>query len=277
MAETTVCKNCGNAFSGKFCNNCGEKVYTDKDKSVKHLLLDGLHFITHLEGSFFNTAITLFKSPGKFSLDYCNGLRKKYFKPLSFFLLLVILYLLFPLSEGLNVSPHDHVTHSLYGKYAMGKATKVIQRRHWSDAEFGEAFRHASEKVSKFLLFLIIPVMALVSWAFSFKKCKYFHDNFVFSIEANSFFILWTFLIFPLIFRLIIYPLFPGMGENSDVYLTIINFCFFLIYLFFASKRFFGFSWWYSIIYALSFVFFLAVFFQYVYKFILFYITIHLI
>src|SRR5690348_17578368 len=25
-----TCKNCGNRFSGKFCNQCGEKVYTDR-------------------------------------------------------------------------------------------------------------------------------------------------------------------------------------------------------------------------------------------------------
>lgn len=276
MGEPITCKNCGNQFSGKYCNNCGEKLYTEKDRSVKHLLSDGLHFITHFEGSFFNTVITLFKRPGKFSFDYCNGIRKKYFKPLSFFLLLVILYLLFPIFDGLNVTPYEHVRHSLYGKYAMGKAMKVLQERHWTDAEFGEAFRHTSEKISKFLLFLIIPVMALFSWATSFKKRKYFYDNFVFSIEANSFFILWAFLLFPLIFRAI-YPLLPGMTETADLYLLIINLCFFLVFLFVASKRFFGFTWWYSIIYALLFTFFLAMFIQYVYKFILFFITIQMI
>ncbi|HEX2684099.1 MAG TPA: hypothetical protein VHL77_09215, partial [Ferruginibacter sp.] len=65
MTEPITCKNCGHRFSGKFCNNCGEKVYTEKDRSVPHLLSDGLHFITHLEGSFFNTIITLLKKPGK--------------------------------------------------------------------------------------------------------------------------------------------------------------------------------------------------------------------
>jgi len=276
MGEPITCKNCGNQFTGKFCNYCGEKAYTEKDRSVKHLLSDGLHFITHLEGTFFNTIITLFKRPGRFSLDYCNGIRKKYFKPLSFFLLVVILYLLFPLFDGLNSKPHEHVRHSLYGDYAMRKAIKVMQEKHWTDAQLAEAFSHASEKISKFLLFMIIPVMALFSWMISFKKRKYFYDNFVFSIEANSLFILWAFLIFPLLFRAFYY-FFPVVGEDDSSYITILNFCFFVLYLVFASKRFFGFSWWYSIIYALLFMFSLAVFFQYVYKFILFFITIHMI
>ena len=27
-----VCKNCGNHFQGKYCNLCGEKVYSEKEK-----------------------------------------------------------------------------------------------------------------------------------------------------------------------------------------------------------------------------------------------------
>jgi hypothetical protein len=40
MQEINIinCKNCGNSFAGKFCNNCGEKVYTDHDKSFAHIL-----------------------------------------------------------------------------------------------------------------------------------------------------------------------------------------------------------------------------------------------
>lgn len=33
-----TCKNRGNQFTGNFCNRCGEKVYTDHDKSVSHFL-----------------------------------------------------------------------------------------------------------------------------------------------------------------------------------------------------------------------------------------------
>ncbi len=276
MQQTFTCKNCGNNYTDKFCNHCGEKRYEEKDKSVHYLLSDGLHFITHFEGTFFNTISTLFKRPGKFSVDYCNGIRKKYFKPLSLFLLLVILYLLFPIFDGLNVKPYEHVRHSLYGDYARREAIKVIQQNNWTDAQLGEAFRHSSEKISKFLLFLIIPVMALFSWLIGFKKRKYFYDNFVFSIEVNSFFILWAFLIFPLLLRSFIY-FFPVLGETDAPYILVINLSFFLLYLVNASKRFFGFNWWYSILYSVVYAFFLAMFIHYVYKFILFFITIRMI
>ena len=276
MRGNFTCKNCGNPFTGKFCNNCGEKVYTDKDRSVAHLLSEGFHFITHFEGSFFNTIVALFTKPGKFSLDYCDGIRKKYFKPLAFFLLLVVIYLLFPFFDGLNTAVYYHVRHPLYGNYALHKSLQIIHEKHLTDVAFGEAFSHASEKISKFLLFIIIPAMALFSWLLSFKKRKYFYDNFVFSIEANSFFLLWGFLIFPLLFR-IFSKFFPVSDQTNDLVILIPDLSIFIFYLVFAAKRFFQFSWWYSILYSVLFTFFLAIFIQYIYKFILFYFTIHLI
>ena len=47
------CKNCGNFFYGNYCNICGEKVYTEHDKSILHFFEDAVHFLTHFEGNFF--------------------------------------------------------------------------------------------------------------------------------------------------------------------------------------------------------------------------------
>lgn len=239
-----------------------------------HLLSEGFHFITHFEGALFLTVKTLFTKPGQFSVDYCNGIRKKYFKPMSFFLLVVILYLLFPFFDGLNMKLYAHVRHSFYGPYAMRKALEVLQAKHMTDPELGDRFAHASEKISKFLLFIIIPVMAFFSWIAGFRKRKYYYDNFVFSIETISFFILWAFLIFPLLFRLLNF-ISPGVFNIPDTPLFIIDISLFFIYLVFAAKRFFSFTWWYSILYSLKFCLILAAFIQYIYKFILFFITIH--
>ena len=124
MATSTIhtCKNCGNQFTGKYCNVCGEKVYTDHDKSIAHFLEDALHFITHLEGTLITTLKTILTKPGRLSYDYCHGIRKKYFKPLSFFMLLVILYLLFPFFTGLNMPFRFYLNRG-------AKATQLVSHR----------------------------------------------------------------------------------------------------------------------------------------------------
>lgn len=97
------CSNCGNTFSGNYCNNCGQEYFDHEDKSFAHLAGEVLHFITHLEGSFWLTLKTVLASPGSLAKDYCAGARKRYFIPISFFLLIVVLYLVFPIFQGLNM------------------------------------------------------------------------------------------------------------------------------------------------------------------------------
>ena len=135
-----ICKNCGNIITGKYCSNCGEKIYTDKDKRVSHLFEEAFHFITHFDGTFFNTIKAIVTKPGKLSLDYCDGIRKKYFKPMSFFLLLVVIYLLFPVFEGLNQRLYYYTHNPIYGEWAIEKAKHVMRDKHLSDIRDHNAF-----------------------------------------------------------------------------------------------------------------------------------------
>ncbi|MEJ7625555.1 MAG: DUF3667 domain-containing protein [Ferruginibacter sp.] len=116
MEGNNTCKNCGFNFTGYYCNRCGEKVYTEVDKSLTHLIQGTFHFITHLEGTFLNALKTFLTQPGKFSFDYCRGIRKKYYKPVSFFMMLVILYLIFPRFQGLNMKLSTYAD-KYYGFY----------------------------------------------------------------------------------------------------------------------------------------------------------------
>ncbi|MGB4845859.1 MAG: DUF3667 domain-containing protein [Ferruginibacter sp.] len=269
-----VCKNCGNNFTGKFCNICGEKVYTEKDKSVKHILGEGFHFLTHFEGTFFKTLKTIFTRPGQLSLDYCNGIRKRYFKPLSFFLLLVILYLLFPVFEGLNMNLYAHAQHKLYGKFATAEITSLLKEKNITEVMLVDSFHHAGEKTSKFLLFIIIPALAFFSMLIVRSKKRAYYDHFVFTIESFSFFILWGFIIMPVLL-MFTYKVF-GFHFTSENQTGLAVMSLFLVYVTLASKRFFNFKWWFSILYAILFSVFLVGFIEYIYKFILFFIAIKL-
>ncbi len=275
ILHPNVCKNCSNRFSGKFCNACGEKIYTEKDKKISHLFTEAFHFLTHFEGTFFNTLKTVFTRPGNLSADYCNGLRKKYFKPLSFFLLLVILYLIFPVFEGLNMKLKYHENHMLYGKYAAAKVASIIEQTGAGHESLERAFHRAGEKTSKFLLFIIIPFVAMISWGLGFKKRNLYFDHFVFSIELCSFFLLWGFLLLPLllaIFRLIV----GSYAYTSENITSILIFSVYILYVAVAARRFFRFRRWFSVIYALLFSLSLILFLEYIYKFILFNIAINL-
>ncbi len=198
----TTCKNCGNHFAGKFCNNCGEKVYSDHDKTIFHFIEEGIHFMTHFEGTLLTTLKTIFTKPGQLSLDYCNGIRKKYFKPIPLFLLLVVLYLLFPAMEGLNMRLKYYPSQPYYGSYAETKILHKLAETGYTKEQLSEKFHEKGEKVSKFMLLTLIPLTALFLYAFTFRKRKYFFDQMVLATEINSFYLLWGFLLTPLIINI---------------------------------------------------------------------------
>jgi hypothetical protein len=270
-----TCRNCGNNFTGRFCNACGEKVYTESDRSFKHLLHEAFHFLTHFEGTFLRSLKTMFRQPGRISLDFCSGIRKKYFKPLSFFLMMVILYLLFPMFEGLNMKLKFHRSHRAYREYATEKVEQVQKEKKYTDEQMEEVFHRKSEKLSKFLLFMVIPFAALVSYVMGVKKRRYFYDHFIFSTEMVSFLILFGFLIFPLLIVPLRFIKIPFTITEAHIGITIWTVLGF--YIGFAARRFFGFKKYYSAIYSILFSFGMVFTLEVIYKFVLFNIAIRLV
>jgi hypothetical protein len=272
------CMNCGHNFAGKFCNACGEKVYHEHDKSLTHFFEEGLHFMTHFEGKFLTTLKTIISSPGKVSLDYCNGIRKKYFKPFSLFLLLVIIYLLFPLTQGLNMRAEYHKGNALYGNFAADKILQVQQATGLTGEAFEETFHYKGEKVSRILLIILIPLSALWFWLLTYKKHPYYFDQLVFSSEVNSVFLFWGFILSQMLINTFRY-LFSIHSSRNDESAWVALFIYIPIVLFtmVASHRFYQFNKWKSVLFGLAFLLVHTFIWQFIYKLILFVITIHLI
>ena len=279
MVQNT-CKNCGNQFVGKYCNSCGEKIYSEKDKSIKKLFEEFFHFIFHFEGSLLITIKTMFRVPGQVSLDYCNGRRKRYFKPLSLFLLLVVVYLIFPVFEGLNQKMYYYTSHIVYGSFAKEKIAAAMHHTGLSFAGLQEVFHQRSLKVSKFLLIILIPLTALWFWLLTFKKRKYFFDHMVFAAEVNAVFILLGFLLFPLLLTAFewIYKVVAGnyLAISDDV-IGMITGLFLYSFVAAGAYRFYQIKKWQAVLFGLLFGLAHFIIVQLIYKFILFNIVINLI
>lgn len=255
-AITVTCKACGNRFTNKYCNRCGEKVYTDKDKRVSHFFEEGLHFVTHFEGTLFNTLKAVFGRPGQLSLDYCNGIRKKYFKPLPLYLLLILVYLLFPTFEGLNQQFRHHLTAFGYGDYAVQKTKALLATGAFTEEGLAAAFNQKSERVSKFMLLVLLPLTALFLWAVAFRKRRYFFDHMVFSIETNSVYLIWGYLLLPLMVKLYLYAGQAFTSQPLDVpdpALGVIAYLFIGTYVFRGLRRFYGYKAWQALLITLLF------------------------
>ncbi|MBX2953554.1 MAG: DUF3667 domain-containing protein [Leadbetterella sp.] len=266
------CKNCNAEVNGKYCNHCGQKVYTEEDKSVKKLFGEAVHFITHFEGKFFTTLKTLFLHPGKLSKDYSNGLRQKYYKPVSFYLLVVVLYLVFPLFSGLNMEMKYYKNIRFTGPYISGQIEKRIQQENLTEAQLAEKFHQKSQSTSKILLLLLIPFTVPLLWLLYFYKKRHLFDNFILATEINIFYVLAFYLLFPPLYLAII------RITNSPSYLTEGKISFllsviFIVYVSVLFRKVFMEKWWIALVKGFLFVCLHTAMLTIIYKTIVFEVT----
>ncbi|RYY83566.1 MAG: DUF3667 domain-containing protein, partial [Chitinophagaceae bacterium] len=259
-----ACRNCGAPLAGNFCSQCGEKRYTAHDRSLGHLAHDALHFITHFDGSFLRTLRTVFTRPGQLSLDYSNGIRKKYFKPVSLLLLLVVLYLLFPLFQGLNMRLGALVDPTYkYDWLAVPLARGAMAKHHWSFAQLSEHYSAHSPAIAKLAIFAVPPICALLLSALFFYKRRYYFDQVILGIELVSFYVAFQFLLLPLIAVICtkIYPPSLRFFSDSSHWFEAVRILGDLSFATFALARFYGQRWWATIPQAFAYlaIFYLGV------------------
>jgi len=270
-----TCKNCGNHFTGKFCNLCGEKVYDDHDKKIFHLLEEVFHFVWHFEGTFLVTIKTFLTKPGKFSLDYCAGIRRKYFKPISLFLTIVVIYLLFPRFHGLNMRFYSYVSkESKYSWYAVPIAKKKVNTLHLTTDQLADLYDKKSSGFSKLFLLMLIPLCALAFWLLFINAHRFFFDHFILATEICSFYILTNFLILPFLSFLIekINPSWnPAFDDGSWITFVMLGILAFFIIV--AFRRFYKQKQWVVAVKGLAFLFIFIFAIRFIYNMLLYYLV----
>jgi hypothetical protein len=85
--ELITCKNCGTAFKGNYCNECGQKSDTER-LNLKYLLHNLFHATTHMDAGYFYTIRELAFRPGHFIREYLQGKRSSHGDPVVMLLII---------------------------------------------------------------------------------------------------------------------------------------------------------------------------------------------
>lgn len=94
MAKNSkYCKNCDAPVHGNFCAECGQRTSVDK-VTFSETIADFWNYVFSVDAPFLVTIKMLFINPGKLLRDFLSGKRKTYYKPVAFFILMTIIYLL---------------------------------------------------------------------------------------------------------------------------------------------------------------------------------------
>jgi hypothetical protein len=167
-----------------------------------------------------------------------------------------------------------------YPKYASMRVNQRLQRDQISYQVFEDKYNHRTSGLSKTLIFLLIPIFAVLFYALFFKKRKYLVEHVVVATHFWSFSLLLLGVILPLatvvLLRLFKVVNIPAVYVTSDAIVSsLLQICF-GVYLFIMLRRCYAISRWYGVLTAsvIAWSFFHIV---WLYRFFLFEATLSLI
>lgn len=176
--SNTTCKNCQTTFEGKFCPNCSQKADTHRF-TLMHFGHEVFHAFTHTDKGVFLLMKELLLRPGKVALEYNSGMRKKYFNPITF-LLIVTAIQIFVIKKTDFFTEFNKSLKELTELPAQSSAKSRKQfDQNFEDAEKGTTM--VTENNKAFTL-LIIPVLSLLTWILFKKSGHNYAENLVFNV-----------------------------------------------------------------------------------------------
>lgn len=273
---SNTCLNCGSTLTGAYCSQCGEKVFSEHDKSIKHFIQENFHFITHLDGKYLKSLKLVFFKPGFLSLEYCRGIRKKYFKPVSLFLVGVLIYLIFPLLPGLNMSfyqNHSTFYRGMHIEAVHSMSVNYMEKKGITEEELARRYDAKSPKFAKVMILLVLPFTAGILWILFFRKRQYLFDHLIIGTEMNTLLLYAMFIFLPLLLNGVVWSWFKITGNDldyGDPIIVPIQIILMSVGWGYALRRFYGLGRWETVLKTFLFYVLHAVFVYIVYRLILF-------
>lgn len=201
------CVSCRNEFTGRYCNECGEKIIEPHEKTISHIFGILINAFTFADSKLFGAVKVIISNPGLLSKKYSEGAHKKFFSPVSFFFLMNFIYFLFPIFQTYNSTLNTQVKLTYHSFIAKNMVEKELAERKLSFEEFDKIYAPKSENLAKTLIVTNVFFIAAALQLLFFRKKKFFVDNLFISFEYYTFNLLINHFILPLIIILLIFIL----------------------------------------------------------------------
>jgi hypothetical protein len=255
-----LCKNCNTALKGKFCHQCGQKIITDKDRTLQHLLEEFFHYFSHLDGKFIKTLKAVLLTPGQVTKDITNGITVKHFKISTFFLIGALVYFLIPqqfIGYGFLNSPYDvQINSGIFREYKEEASKRKYTQLNLSEVEYSKIYDQKVASNGKLLTLLLIPltipVLLIISIVLKMiiKSHRYkLYDLAIASLEINSAFVYSIFLLVGITISIINYFFFKNLDYQPLQTFTVVLIMILAAYTLFSFfKRAYSLKWYQALI-----------------------------
>jgi hypothetical protein len=198
-ARPTHCTNCGAALADRYCGRCGQDSHTSLSFGhFTHELAEGLF---HVDSKFWRTLRTLLIRPGLMTQQYLDGKRSSYSPPLRSYLVISIAYFIVASVFG---APGSRVLASSGQELTAADCARIAAHPGWAlqfvpDLEAscvralsnnGRALTAAMENLLPKVMFVVLPLVALVQFWIYRRQRPLYLENLVFVLHFQSFYYL---------------------------------------------------------------------------------------
>lgn len=191
-SEETKCLNCEATLVGTFCHSCGQKMLEPSERTFKHFVFQFFGSAFFLENNFLKNVWTLLTKPGKLSLDFMEGKRKRWMTPFSLFFLINIFYFWYTPFSDFNLTLREHMTVSPYKNLATLLVNDHLNSSATTLEEYALRFDKKSSSYVNSFIVLHVPLLAVFLSLLFYKKRYYFADHFIFALHFLGYILLIT-------------------------------------------------------------------------------------
>ena len=253
--EATVimhCQNCGNYLNGTYCSNCGEKQFDKHELTVKHFFGEILESFFHFDNRFFKSLKLLLTKPGQLSLNFVEGRRVYFMKPLQLFLVLNICLFFIP-GNPFSLPLYNYTTYGTFTKYGTKKIiADKIDKSSISLKEYTLQFDEKIKAESKEFIFCYIPFYAFILSLLFILSRRTIAEHLVFACHFMSLYMLLSILNTILIGLPFYYLSKLQHSQLFDNINTLVLEVLLFVYLFIAIRKFYKPSFLWALISACS-------------------------
>ena len=201
-----LCANCGRPVDAEFCSHCGEKIVTERDYSLLHVLREGIGLLFDFDFKFLRSVELLLRKPGFLTSEYWAGRRIRYTNPLQLLLLINIFYFFATFLSarlGYNIrvmfpALSDITSDRVFSHWALSAIQAKLLAGQVTREAYTALFDAELEQLSKSLVILLVPILALFLRLFYYRSERFFVEHLVPAAHLVGFYVLfWSlFMIF---------------------------------------------------------------------------------
>jgi hypothetical protein len=192
MTQKEICLNCNTPLHGKYCHACGQKRIEDRERTFRYFCYQFFGATFFLENNLIKNLWHLLTRPGFLAVEYLDGKRKRHMTPISLFLLINFIYFFAVFLSDLNLTLTEQVNQPGHGSLAKAMVQRRIASREITFDDYAESFNERSTSLSKTLIILHAPILALMIMLLYLKKNYYYTDHIIFSLYLMAFVLLFS-------------------------------------------------------------------------------------